>query len=308
MALNDALVLQEPPADTMQRRMLRRFLRHRMAVSGLLLLAFIALYVIAGTIFFSEFDSINNNTSIALNAPSSDHLMGTDRIGRDVMARTIYGGQISLLIGIFAMVVSVTLGVLVGILSGYFGGLVDGALMRVTEAFLSIPQLLILLLLANLLQGKIEPINLLGRTLDGSVVIIVGIIGATSWMYLSRIVRSTVLTIKEQEYVLAARAVGANDFRIVLRHVLPNILAPVIVAGTLGVANAILAEAYISFLGLGVQEPTATWGSILNSSRDQIENAPWLWVYPGLLILLTVLSINFIGDGLRDAVDPRSQQ
>lgn len=294
--------------DTMLKRTLRRFLRHRMAVSGLILIGLIILYVLAGMLFFSEFDAINNDTSIALQPPSVDHLLGTDRIGRDLMARTIYGGQVSLLIGVFAMVVSVTIGVTVGLISGYFGGVIDMLLMRITEAFLSVPQLLVLLVLANFFQGKVPGVEILGRKFDGSVIVIVGIVGATSWMYLARIVRSTVLSIKEAEFVLAAHALGARHNRIIFSHILPNTLAPVIVAGTLGVANAILSEAYISFLGLGVQEPTATWGSILNSARDKIEDAPWLWFYPGMLILFTVLSINFIGDGLRDAVDPRSDK
>ena len=299
---------ETPVVDTLLRRTIRRFLRHRMAVAGLILLAFIILYVVGGMLFFSEFDAINNDTSIALRAPSADHILGTDRIGRDLMARTVYGGQVSLMIGLFAMIVSVTIGVSVGLISGYFGGIADMLLMRVTEAFLSVPQLLVLLVLANFFQGKVPSIDVLGREFDGSVVVIVGIVGATSWMYLARIVRSTVLAIKEAEFVTAAQAVGARHHRIILSHILPNTLAPVIVAGTLGVANAILSEAYISFLGLGVQEPTATWGSILNSARDKIEDAPWLWFYPGMLILITVLSINFIGDGLRDAVDPRSDQ
>jgi peptide/nickel transport system permease protein len=203
---------------------------------------------------------------------------------------------------------SVTVGVTVGILSGYYGGWVDSILMRITEAFLSIPQLLILLVLANFLGGKIPNMDILGREFSGSLIVIIAIIGLTSWMYLSRIVRSTVLSLKETEFVLAARAIGASDLRIIFSHLLPNTLAPVIVAATLGVANAILSEAYISFLGLGVKPPTATWGTMLNDARQEFESAPWLWFYPGLLILFTVLSINFVGDGLRDAVDPRSRK
>jgi len=294
--------------ETLARRTLRRFFRHRMAVTGTAILSMLFAYILIGSFIYSEADANFNDTSISLNAPSLDHLMGTDRIGRDVLARTIYGGQISLLIGVFAVVMSVTVGITVGVISGYYGGWIDAILMRVTEAFLSIPQLLLLLVLANFLRDRVPDINLFGRELTGSVVVIIFIIGFTSWMYLSRIVRSTVLSLKETEFVLATRALGASDLRIIIQHILPNTLAPVIVAATLGVANAILSEAYISFLGMGVQAPTATWGTMLADSRAHIEDAPWLWFYPGLLILLTVMSINFVGDGLRDATDPRSDK
>lgn len=311
MAADDVVRLESSERrspDTLLQRTIRRFFRHRMAVSGVVLLLFIIVYVVGGAFIHSEQYANLNDTSKAFAAPTTEHIMGNDRVGRDVFARTIYGGQISLLIGVTAMVMSVSLGVTVGVVSGYFGGIVDMVLMRITEAFLSIPQLLILLVLANVFKGQIPDVDVLGRTFDGSIVLIVAIIGATSWMVLARIVRSTVLSIKETEFVMAAQAVGASNLRIIFRHVLPNTLAPVIVAGSLGVASAILSEAYISFLGVGVEEPTATWGAILNSSRDHIEDAPWLWFYPGMLIVLTVLSINFIGDGLRDATDPRSDR
>jgi len=286
---------------------LRRFLQHRMAVTGMLMLAFIAIYTVGGAFLISEAYSNYNDTSLRLNAPSLEHWMGTDTIGRDVLARTIYGGQISLLIGITAMLVSVSVGVTVGVVSGYYGGFVDSVLMRFTEAMLSVPSLLLLLVMAAFLSGKIPEQEIFGRTLSGSVIVIIVIIGLTSWMYLSRIVRSNVLSLRESEYVLAARAMGANTRRIIFSHILPNTLAPVIVAATLGVAQAILQEAYISFLGLGVQPPTATWGNMLQGSKQYIDEAPWLWVFPGLLIVITVMSINFVGDGMRDAFDPRSE-
>jgi peptide/nickel transport system permease protein len=303
-----SLAKEQLVSDTLLRRAIRRFLRHRMAVTGLVILGLVILYITVGSIIYSEADANFNNTGIRLNAPSSEHLMGTDTIGRDVLARTIYGGQISLLIGLLAVVTSITVGVTVGLLSGFYGGMLDAILMRITEAFLSIPSLLILLVLANFLAGKIPNVNILGRQLSGSVVVIIGIIGLTSWMHLSRIVRSTVLSLKETEFIVAARALGASDGRVIFLHILPNTLAPIIVAATLGVATAILSEAYISFLGMGVRPPTATWGTMLSDSRQEIETAPWLWFFPGLLILLTVMSINFVGDGLRDAVDPRSDK
>lgn len=292
--------------DSLWQRASRRFFRHRMAVFGGTLLLLIFLYTIAGAFVYSEADANFNDTGRRLLAPSVENPMGTDTIGRDILARTIYGGQISLVIGLAAVTFSCLIGVMVGLVAGYYGGVIDSLLMRFVEAMLSIPSLLLLLVMAKFFSGNIPNLFIFGRTFSGSVIVIIVIIGLTSWMYLSRIVRSNVLSLKESEFVLAARALGAPDFRIILRHILPNTFAPVIVAATLGVANAILQEAYISFLGLGVQPPTATWGNMLNGSRQYIDTAPWLWIFPGLMIVLTVMSINFVGDGLRDALDPRS--
>ena len=286
----------------------RRFVRHRMALIGLVILLGIVLYVTVGSLIFSEQYANYNDTSIRLQAPSIAHPFGTDTVGRDILARTVYGGQISLIIGILAVTVAVTVGTTVGALSGYYGGMVDGLLMRLTEAMLSIPSLLLLLVMAKFFSGKIPDITILGRTFSGSVMVIILIIGLTSWTYLARIVRSSFLSLKEADFVLAARALGIPDRRIILSHILPNAMAPIIVAATLGVASAILSEAYISFLGMGVRPPTATWGTMLDGAYQYIEEAPWLWLYPGLLIILTVMSINFVGDGLRDALDPRSDK
>lgn len=290
------------------RRALRRFLKHRGAVAGAVMLVLIVGYVLLGSLLFSEAYANFNNSSIRLLPPSAEHPFGTDNIGRDVFARTIYGGQISLLIGIFSVTLSVLIGVTVGLLTGYYGGWIDVILMRFAEAMLSIPTLLFLLLMANVFGGRFPQVTLLGRTFSGSVFVIVVIIGLTSWMYLARIVRSLILSLKETEFVLAARAIGAPDYRIIFTHLLPNIVAPVIVTATLGVANGILSESYISFLGVGVGPPTATWGNILDGSRQFFDTAPWLWLAPGTLIVLTVMSINFLGDGLRDALDPRADR
>jgi peptide/nickel transport system permease protein len=288
-------------------RTMRRFLRHRMAVFGSVILIGIALFVTVGGIVYSERDANFNDVTRRLQPPSAAHPFGTDTIGRDILARTIYGGQISLLIGITAVTMSITVGTAFGVIAGYYGGVIDALLMRFTEAMLSIPTLLLLLVMAKTFAGRIPTQELFGRTFSGSVIIIVAIIGLTSWMTLSRLIRANVLSIRESEYVTAAQAIGANDFHIIMRHILPNTIAPVIVATTLGVAAAILAEAYISFLGLGVQPPTATWGNMLEGARNHIDDAPWLWFFPGLLIVLTVMSINFVGDGVRDALDPRSR-
>ncbi len=290
------------------RMTLRRFLRHKMAVIGLLLLLGIILYIVIGSLIFTEAEADFNDPTIRIQAPSVEHPFGTDTVGRDILARTVYGGQISLMIGVSAVLVAMTVGTTVGMVSGYYGGLVDAVLMRITEAMLSIPSLLMLLVMSKFLSGRVSNIEIFGRTLSGSVVVIIFIIGLTSWMYLARIVRSSVLSIKESEYVLAARAVGAPNWHIILRHTLPNTLAPIIVAATLGIASAILSEAYISFLGLGVRPPTATWGNMLDGASQYLEEAPWLWFYPGLFIVITLLGINFVGDGLRDALDPRSDK
>jgi len=222
--------------------------------------------------------------------------------------RTIYGGQISIIIGLCAVVVSAIVGVLVGSIAGYYGGPVDAVLMRFTEAMFNIPQLFLLILLSKLLSGKVSTFKVLGRTFSGSVVVIIVVIGLTSWMYLARIVRATYLSLKEQEFVTAARCIGTRNASIIFRHILPNSMASVIVSATLGVAAAILNEAYVSFLGVGVQAPTATWGNMLDQAYHHLESEPWMWIFPGLFILLTVLSINFLGDGLRDALDPRTDK
>ena len=285
----------------------RRFRRHKMALMGTIVLIFLFIYAFGGSVLASEKYANFNDTSISMQPPSIAHPFGTDAIGRDIMARTIYGGQISLIIGLFAVMIETFFGILVGALAGYYGGVLDSVLMRITEAMLNIPEIFLLIVMAKFFSGKIPDLEIVGRTFSGSVIVIVVIIGATSWMYLARIVRAEFLSLKENDFVLAARATGTSNSEIIFRHILPNSIAPIVVTATLGVANAILAEAYISFLGLGVQPPTATWGNMLDGANNYLDTAPWLWFFPGLLILFTVLSINFLGDGLRDALDPRSR-
>jgi peptide/nickel transport system permease protein len=298
--------VDERPAWTPTQMAWRRFRRHKMAMFGACLLIAVILYVIVGAFVFSEEYANRNDLSITLSPPSREHPFGTDGTGRDILARTIYGGQISILIGLCAVVVSVTVGVVVGAIAGYYGGGIDAILMRFTEAMFNIPQLFLLIVLAKFLSGKIPTFELLGRSFSGSVIVIIGVIGVTSWMYLARIVRAQFLALKEWEFVTAARCVGVRNFGLIFRHILPNSIAPIVVSATLGVASAILNEAYVSFLGLGVQAPTATWGNMLDQAYHHLDTEPWMWFFPGMLILLTVLSINFLGDGLRDALDPRS--
>ncbi len=285
----------------------RRFRRHKLAMANAVLLILLFVYSFGGAFVYSEAYANYNDTTKRLQPPSWEHPFGTDTIGRDILARTIYGGQISLLIGITAVLVQLVIGILIGALAGYYGGLLDSLLMRFTEAVLTIPGLFLLLIMAKYFTGKVPDITLLGRTYSGSVVVIVLIIGLTSWPRLARIVRAEFLALKENDFITAARATGTPNSQIIFRHILPNTVAPIVVTATLSVAGAIISEAYISFLGLGVQPPTATWGNMITGSTNYIEGAPWLWFFPGLLILLTVLSINFVGDGLRDALDPRSR-
>lgn len=282
----------------------RRFRAHRMALVGLALLAFVILYITIGSIAFSEEYSNDISLKEKWSGPTAAHPMGTDNVGRDVMARTIYGGQISLAISVISVSVTTFFGTVLGLLAGYYGGIIDALIMRLAEALLSIPTLFLLLVLSKFLGGKIPEIEVLGREISGSVAVIIIVLGFTSWMGLSRLVRASVLSLKEQEFVVAAKALGASDRRIIFKHILPSTLAPIIVTATLGISGVILAEAYASFLGLGVQPPTASWGNMVQTAMERVDKAWWLWFFPGFFILLTVLSVNFLGDGLRDALDP----
>jgi len=297
----------EAPPLTLWQMAWRRFRRHKMAMFGSVLLILIILFSIVGALVYPESSANYTDTKKRLEAPSAEHIFGTDTIGRDILARMIYGAQISILIGITAMLVEITVGVTIGSLSGFYGGRLDSILMRFTEAVLVIPQIFLLLVMAKFFAGKIPDIQILGRTFSGSVIIIILIIGLTSWPYTARVVRAQFLSLKENEFILAARSIGTPRSQIIFQHILPNSIAPIVVAATLGVASAITLEAYISFLGMGVRPPTATWGNMLEGAYNYIGEAYWLWLFPGMFIALTVLGINFVGDGLRDALDPRSR-
>lgn len=297
----------EAPPLTLADLTWRRFRRHKMAIFGAIMLVALFLYSFAGALFVTEKYANATNTKERLQAPSATHPFGTDTVGRDILARTIYGGQISILIGITAAFVEVMMGIFIGAVAGYFGGKIDSILMRFTEAMLNMPQLLLLIVMSKFFSGQVPNLNIFGRVLSGSVVVIIFIIGLTSWPYLARIVRAEFLSIKEREFILAARATGTPSWEIIFKHILPNSIAPIVVSATLGVASAISLEAYVSFLGMGVRPPTATWGNMLENAYRYIESAYWLWLFPGTLIVLITLSINFLGDGLRDALDPRSR-
>jgi peptide/nickel transport system permease protein len=225
--------------------------------------------------------------------PSTAHWFGTDQLGRDEFTRVLYGGRISLLVGLSVALSAGCVGAIIGSIAGYYGGWVDNLLMRVTDLFLSIPNLVVLIIAA--------------KALGGSVFDIVVILAGFAWMYVARIIRGVFLSMKEKEFVEAARASGASNMRIIFYHMLPNAMGPIVVAASLLVAGAIIAESGLSFLGFGVQPPTPTWGNLLNSSRQFSTLAPWLVWFPGLFILTTVLCVNFLGDGLRDALDSHQE-
>jgi peptide/nickel transport system permease protein len=285
----------------------RRFKRHRMAVAGSIGLILVILFIIVGSFVYSEKYANRLDVVRRLEAPSVAHYFGTDSTGRDMFARIIYGGQISLFIGILSVAVALILGITIGGVAGLLGGWVDSVLMRFTEAVLSIPSLFLLIILGKLFGDQIPTLKLLGRTFSGSVIVVIMVIGLTSWMYLARIVRANILSLREMDYVSAARALGAGNLRVLVGHLIPNTMMAIIVTATLGLAQAIISEAYVSFLGLGVQPPTASWGNLMDQSISLIQRGVWwMWVFPSLFIVMTILFTNFIGDGLRDALDPRS--
>ncbi len=284
----------------------RRFKRHRMALLGSAGLVALVVFILVGSFVYTEKYANRNDVVNRLAAPSPEHYFGTDSTGRDLFARIIYGGQISLIIGVLAVALALLLGITIGGLAGYYGGWVDAILMRFTEAALSIPSLFLLIILGKLFGSEIPTLKLMGRTFSGSVIVVILVIGLTSWMYLARIVRANILSLREMDYISASRALGLSNFRILVQHLIPNTIAPIIVAATLGLANAIISEAYVSFLGLGVQPPTASWGNLMDQSISLIQRGVWwMWLFPSLFIVLTILFTNFVGDGLRDALDPR---
>ena len=279
----------------------RRFRRHRLALASAAILALIILTVVLGPLWWQV--PINDiDFTARLAGPSWQHPFGTDDLGQDLLARLLYGGRISLAVGLAAMLVAITVGVLVGALAGMSSGYVDVILMWLADLFLSLPQLPLLLLLIYLFRDALK--TAFGPE-GGVFALIVVVIGGLRWMPAARLVRAQFLSLREKEFVEAARALGASKPRQVIRHILPNALGPVIVAGTIDVAAAIIAESTLSFLGLGFPPDIPTWGRVLFDAKDYLDIAPHWALFPGAAIFFTVLSINFIGDGLRDALDPR---
>jgi peptide/nickel transport system permease protein len=275
----------------------RRFRRHPGAVGGSFVLGVVVVVtVLAGLL---PYDPETSDVLNRLQPPSWQHVMGTDPLGRDLLTRVLYGGRISLLVGLMVVVITLTIGVPIGALAGYFGGWVDNVLMRITDAALTLPSLLVLILLSAILHEVELP--LLQRNSPTTIALVIGLL---SWMTVARLVRASFLSIREREFIIAARCLGAADSRIMVRHILPNALGPVIVEATLEMGYAIMQESGLSFLGFGIQPPTPSWGNLLSNAQAHLTQHPWLAVFPGIMIFAVIISINYIGDGLRDALDP----
>ncbi len=272
----------------------RRFLKHRLAVIGLVILVIIVLSAIFAP-WLTQWEPNQVDLRARSEPPSSEHLLGTDRTGRDVLTRTLYAGRISLLVGVVAVAISVVIGAILGSIAGYFGGIWDSIIMRSTDVVMTFPAIVAILTLAAIVGPGVR-----------NIIIIIGLL---NWPVPARLVRARLLSVRKLDYIHAAQAMGAPSSRIISRHALPNAYDVLIVYSSLGIATAILLEAGLSFLGLGVQPPDASWGNMLNVARNVsvLEGQPWLWIPPGMAIVLTVLAVNFVGDGLRDAFDPRGK-
>jgi peptide/nickel transport system permease protein len=292
------------PARSLWSDAFRQFRRHRLAMLGVATFTLLLLATLVGPFLWTTpGDKIDYGAGLL--GPSFEHPFGTDDLGRDLLKRALVGGRVSMAVGVVAVVIAITLGTVVGAVAGFFGGQVDSVLMRLTDLFLALPQLPLLLMITYLFRDPLR--KTIGPEL-GIFLLIVGVIGALNWMPLARLVRASFLSIKQKEFVEAARCIGASNRRMITTHILPNTLSAVIVAATVGVGQAIITESALSFLGLGFPPDVPTWGRLLYDAQNFLDLAPHWAIFPGLLIFLTVLSINYVGDGLRDALDPRKTQ
>jgi peptide/nickel transport system permease protein len=281
----------------------RQFRRHKLAMLGMSLILVIILFVSLGPFLF-RINPRKIDFSATMAGPSLTHPMGTDSMGHDLMSRAMWGGRLSILVGLLSMVIAITFGTLIGALSGFFGGTIDNLLMRFTELFIALPRLPLLMIIIYLFRDSLRAS--LGLE-NGLLILIVVVIGLLGWMTTARVVRGSVLSAKEKEYVEAAICVGTGKRNIILKHILPNVMSPVIVSATLGVGWAIIIESSLSFLGLGFPPDVPTWGRMLFDAQNYLEISPQMAIVPGTLIFLVVISINYIGDGLRDALDPQQR-
>lgn len=299
--LNDSAQLQwaaqERAHETMLTMVWKRFRRHPGAIAGLIILGIIILGVILAPL--SPYDPEASDIRNRFQPPSLQHPFGTDALGRDLLTRCLYGGRVSLTVGFLVVLITLAVGIPVGAVAGFSGGWIDNVLMRITDAALSMPSLMVLILLSAILR-EVE-IPFFERN---NVLTIALVIGALSWMTVARLVRASFLAIKEMEFITAARCLGTPRLRLMGRHILPNAVGPIIVEATLEMGWAIMEEAGLSFLGFGIQPPTPSWGNLLESAWEHMVKYPWLAIFPGLMIFMTIISINYIGDGLRDAFDP----
>ncbi len=272
------------------KQLIYRFKRNRLAVFGIcVLITSVFIAILASLI--APYDPTTINLNEELMPPSFKHLLGTDNYGRDILSRLIFGARISLSIGFIAVSISIIIGICLGAFSGYFGGIVDSIIMRITDIFLCLPTIFLILTIQVMLKPNIYNVMV--------------VIGLTSWMGVARLVRGEFLSLREYQFVEAAHAIGASNARIIFRHILPNAVSPIIVSATLGMADAILAESVLSFVGLGVQPPFASWGNMLENAQGYMQYAPWMAISPGILILLTVLSLNFVGEGFREVINSK---
>jgi peptide/nickel transport system permease protein len=291
-----------------------RFRKHQMAVFGSALFAFLLFVAVVGPFLVAEPKvDVKQMSQLKNQPPSFDHFFGTNNIGLDVMAMVVHGARISLFLSLMAMLVTCFIGTVIGLVSAYFGGWIDIVLMRIVDIFLSVPLLIVLLMASRFLVTPPPPGGSGGKIIEGaeirSLTLLPLILGLLSWPRVARLVRSVTLSIKEQDFVTGARAIGAKNNRIMFIHILPNVINPVVVAGTLLIGQFIVLESFLSFLGYGIQPPLRSWGTSLADAQSEFSAGNWWWAFfPGHFILLTVLAINFIGDGLRDALDPRSKQ
>jgi peptide/nickel transport system permease protein len=286
----------------------RRFLRNRLAVVSAVVLVILILFAMSASLVEAilGIDGDAVDLFARYGAPSATHLLGTDELGRDILVRLMYGGQVSLMVGLVATIAAAIIGTTIGIISGYVGGRTDAFVMRVTDGVIALPLLPLLIVLAAIDLNKLGIPESIVRSEDVSLYRIIVIVALAGWTTVARLVRASTLSIKTRPFVMAARAQGASAFRIMTVHILPNLMSPIIVATTLSVGNVILLESVLSFLGLGIQPPLPSWGNLLTGAQETIWEAPGLAFFPGMLIFATVIAFNFIGDGLQDAFDPRA--
>lgn len=294
-----------------------QFIEHKLAVVGTFVVSFFIFVAIAAPLLASligqdpDTQSVFHRyqppmSTVSINGVEKTHILGTDELGRDVLVRLIYGTRVSIGVGILVAIASSFIGLLFGCFAGFYGGVLDSVLMRITDSLLSLPILPILIVIAAIDFSKVPMLRSIITSENQAVMKLVVILCTFSWMTVARLVRGSILSLKEREFIMAARTLGASDLTIMIRHIIPNVMAPLLVSVTLGVGESILFEAALSYLGLGIQPPTPSWGNILFNAQEMIHEAPGLAILPGLLILATTISFNYIGDGLQDAIDPKT--
>jgi len=298
---NNPKTTKEKSIESPSKIVMNRLKKNKLAMFGFILLIFMILFSFIGPVFISY--GYNTQSNLIKSAPTAAHILGTDYLGRDVLTRLMYGGKISILVGIIAVVIEMVIGTLIGAISGYYGGRIDSVLMSITDVFLSLPFMPVILIAGSLMSDlRLDP--------EVRIFLLMFVMGILSWPSITRLVRGEILSLREQEFMQATEALGLKDIRKIVNHLIPNVIPTIIVNATLGVANAIILEATLSYLGVGVAEPIPSWGNLMNSANSiaDFKNRAWLLVPPGVCILLTVMAVNLVGDGLRDALDPKMKR